>query len=204
MTKSDVATVLALITAFDRRTTGEADVEAWHLVIGDLRLEDCVAAVRQHFTASRDWLMPVDVRTGVTRIRRQRLEAHGEPYVDHDPNDAEGWRAALVEARRRVMDGETITTPALTTGSHPTSALVVGQPIPRPDYADAPRKAREHLQRAARERVEEDPAVQAEIRQRRAEARAEVDERRRHDEPTRDESPMRQASPADNATRART
>lgn len=72
MTKADVARLLTLITAFDRRTLGEADVEAWHLVLAEYDVDDCAQAVKDHFTASRGWLMPVDVAERATVIVRAR------------------------------------------------------------------------------------------------------------------------------------
>lgn len=144
MTKAETARLLALITAFDRRTTGEADVEAWHLVVGDLNATDCAQAVRDHFARSREWLMPADVRQGVARIRRDRLAAAGDPPPDADPDDEAAYRAALREGRTRIADPAALK-------PRDVSALNVGRPVPPADYGTAPLRAREHLIRAARE-----------------------------------------------------
>jgi hypothetical protein len=103
---SEIATLLAMVAAFDRRTVGEADVVAWHEAVGDLRLEDARAAVIAHFRTSRDWLMPIDVRTAVAALRRDRLERELpiEP-PDADPNDVPAYLAALRAQRHRVGDG---------------------------------------------------------------------------------------------------
>lgn len=73
MTKAEVARLLTLIAAFDRRTIGETDVEAWHLILGHLDPADCAEAVREHFTASTDWLMPAHVHRLATAAARRRV-----------------------------------------------------------------------------------------------------------------------------------
>jgi hypothetical protein len=178
MTKADIARLLALIAAFDRRTVGEADVEAWHLVLSHTDPEDCGEAVRQHYGRSRDWLMPVDVVLGVRRIRAQRIAAAGDPPPDADPDDPAGYRRALVEGRHAIA--------APNTQARPVAALTVGQPLPRPDYGLAAQRARQHLARAAGEHAAAEPTTDAERdqrRQRRAEARAELERIRASAEP---------------------
>lgn len=58
MTKSEVALILAKAAAFDARTVGEADIEAWHECIGDLDFTDAMEAVTSHYRHSSDRLMP--------------------------------------------------------------------------------------------------------------------------------------------------
>lgn len=141
MTKAETAELLALITAFDRRTTGQADIEAWHLVIGDLEPADCAEAVRQHFARSREWLMPVDVRQGVARIYRDRLTALGDVAPDADPDDPQAYLAALRAQRHAVATGKATEAPkSITTGEErerPLAALMAGTPVksvPRADW----------------------------------------------------------------------
>lgn len=76
ITKSETAQLLVLVTALDRRTTGETDVEAWHLILGDLEhvtIADCAEAVRDHYRERREFLMPADVVTRATAHARRRL-----------------------------------------------------------------------------------------------------------------------------------
>lgn len=126
MNMSEIATLLAMVAAFDRRTVGEADVVAWHEAIGDLRLEDARSAVVAHFRTSRDWLMPLDVRTAVTAMRRDRLERDmpTDP-PDADPNDPAAYIAALRDQRRRVGDG--------TERPRPVAELIAGTVKRMPD-----------------------------------------------------------------------
>jgi hypothetical protein len=72
MTKTETAALLTLVAAFDRRTIGEADVEAWHLIVADLEPNDCMEAVRSHYMTETRWLMPADVRTFAKNAERRR------------------------------------------------------------------------------------------------------------------------------------
>lgn len=76
---SDTVDVLTKIAAFDRRTLGDADVAAWHDVIGDLEREDAMEAVRRHYLSSRDWIMPVDVRRLAAEVAKPRLASRWAP-----------------------------------------------------------------------------------------------------------------------------
>lgn len=111
--------VLALCAAFDRRTVGEADAHAWHDVIGDLDFEDAKRAVRDHYRASREFVMPSDVRQRVVEIRKHRLAAVGDDAAvpDADPDDVPAYLEALRAGRMRRAgaDGRPRNVRALTT-----------------------------------------------------------------------------------------
>jgi len=64
--------VLAKAAAFDSRTVGEGDILAWAEAIGDLDIDDALAAVTRHYRDSADWLKPVHVRRHVQAIARER------------------------------------------------------------------------------------------------------------------------------------
>lgn len=72
MTPSEVGQVLAKAAAFDRRTVGEVDILAWLEAIGDLPLEDALAAVTRHYRESDTWLKPSHIRDQVIAIRNER------------------------------------------------------------------------------------------------------------------------------------
>lgn len=121
MTKTETARLLAVISAFDRRTVGEAEVEAWYLVVGDLTGEDCAHAVREHYARTTDWLMPAHVRAGVRRMRAERLDRELEPVPDADPDDVSAYLTALRAGRRRIAAGDE--------KPRPVGALTVGHPM---------------------------------------------------------------------------
>ncbi len=56
-----MALVLAKAAAFDGRTIGDADIEAWHECIGQLGFDAAMAKVTEHFRQSRERLMPADL-----------------------------------------------------------------------------------------------------------------------------------------------
>lgn len=81
MNRTEVATVLIKVTAFDLRTVGEADVLAWHEVLADVDLADALAAVTRHYRDSTDRIMPAHVRRLARAVKddRRRLEAKAAP-----------------------------------------------------------------------------------------------------------------------------
>lgn len=72
MNESEIAIMLGHVASYDRRTIGETDVLAWHAALKDLDLEDAIEAIVEHYSESRDWMMPVDVLNGCHRIDRRR------------------------------------------------------------------------------------------------------------------------------------
>lgn len=64
LTKSEIALLLALCASFDQRTIGEADVEAWHEILGeDLSFTDARTRVLAHYRVSNERIMPSDILT---------------------------------------------------------------------------------------------------------------------------------------------
>lgn len=72
MKKSQVAGLLAAASAFDNRRLTPEQVEAWHELVGDLDAGDAMEAMKRHFKASHEYLMPVHIVEGVAEIRRER------------------------------------------------------------------------------------------------------------------------------------
>lgn len=109
MTPEEVVDVLMKAAAFDQRTIGQADVLAWHEVIGRIDREDALTAVTRHYTESRDRIMPADVVRLVRVIReeRQRPERHEvrelpgryEPDADRDAR-----KQANLKRLRRIAE----------------------------------------------------------------------------------------------------
>ncbi|MQS14486.1 hypothetical protein F7Q99_20010 [Streptomyces kaniharaensis] len=110
MTPSQVAELLTMASAFDRRTVGKTDVMAWHLVLRDVDFEQAQAAVAAHYADTRDWIMPSDIRH---RVRKQRdqaaadIQGPGLPaeIPDADPDDVPAYLEALRRQRYRAAIG---------------------------------------------------------------------------------------------------
>lgn len=74
MTPEETGKILGLCASYDNRNTEDAATYAWYRAIGDLPFAECEAAVIAHYSESREWIMPADVRTRVKRQRRDEAE----------------------------------------------------------------------------------------------------------------------------------
>lgn len=79
MNRAEVAALLTLAAAYDRRTIGEAEVLAWHAIVDDLSFAEGERALRAHYAETERFAMPSDVRKRAIVERRRRHElAHSE------------------------------------------------------------------------------------------------------------------------------
>ena len=85
MTDEEVGKLLGMCAAFDNRSTDDSVAYAWSLVVGDLPYPECEQAVITHYSESREWIMPADVRTRVRRRQRDEAE-HGRIKQLLDPD----------------------------------------------------------------------------------------------------------------------
>lgn len=99
MTPEETGNLLGDCAAYDRRTVGEADVIAWHRIIGDLPYHDCQAAVIAHYTESREWIMPADIRS---RVKRAQRDADG-PRRLRDLLNPAAYRKQVEAADARTL-----------------------------------------------------------------------------------------------------
>lgn len=99
----DTGKVLLTIQAFDNRTITEEMTKLWHELLEPYMLTDCLQAVKDHYTESRDWLMPVDVIGRVKKMRNDRIQAVGgvrlhenDELAQREPGEGvqflPGWR----------------------------------------------------------------------------------------------------------------
>lgn len=85
MKRSEAALLLAKIAAYDRRTVGDSDIEAWAEALdGQVTLQDAMTAIRDHFRETTDWLMPADVIRRAKMLRILRIRAAGVPELPPD------------------------------------------------------------------------------------------------------------------------
>lgn len=117
MTPAEAGKLLGLMAMYDNRTVDAAVVAAWLKAIGDLAYADCETAIYAHYRESRERIWPADIREGVARIRKDRLEAAGpitipEELADH-PAEALAWKQ---ETQAAIMDGRE-PPPAIGSGS---------------------------------------------------------------------------------------
>lgn len=120
MSKHDVALLLSFMAAYDQRTIGDADVEAWHMVAVPARwtLPYARRAVVEFVTsATGDRLMPGHI----TRAIREREAGISRTFLEpplprdmHDVDDQIRWaqkqrRAYLQVHMDRWAAGEDVT-----------------------------------------------------------------------------------------------
>lgn len=106
MTKAEIAKLLLMAAAFDQRTIGDADIEAWAATVGDLRFGDARSGLITHYREETTRIMPAHVLERVAEIREARLREAGtipipEHLADYPIAELE-WRDA---ATRAVADG---------------------------------------------------------------------------------------------------
>lgn len=109
---SEAAMLLGTAAAFDRREVSELDAGAWHAALAaaglaDLELKDAEAAVIDHYSKTRDWLMPADVIGYCKRIRRERVAAAGsiEALITADPDDPAAYAAERKRLTAEIASG---------------------------------------------------------------------------------------------------
>jgi hypothetical protein len=109
MKPTEAAALLAIAAAYDNRKPDPDAATAWAMALDGLRFEDCRQVVVKHYQRSRDWMMPVDVISGVKRLRADRILAFGPYDVPSGLSGAE-YAALIGNTNRRIGDGE-ITSP---------------------------------------------------------------------------------------------
>lgn len=103
MNRAECAQLLTVISSYDRRTLGEADVIAWHGAIGDMSFEECRDATVKHYALQTDWLMPAHIRR-LTLAARQDAAMRALPSNPNDLVTKPEWfdtTAAQHKARTR-------------------------------------------------------------------------------------------------------
>ncbi|MGH3861665.1 hypothetical protein [Actinokineospora sp.] len=100
MNYEEVGMVLAKLAVYDNRIVGEAEVMAWHEVIGRYDVRDCLDAVALHYSESPQRAMPADIRKLAMGIRDRRRAAEARAALDPAPQPR---RSAEVEALIREV-----------------------------------------------------------------------------------------------------
>lgn len=119
MTLEEIIDLLTFASAVDGRDVGQADVTAWHMIIGDLPFPDAQQALVEHYRESRYKIMPADIRKRVSAIRRTRLEHTPVPAPPAELADRPAEYQA--ELQRRVR--------AIASGWDPARMLDYGEPL---------------------------------------------------------------------------
>lgn len=110
MNVTDTSHVLAKIQAFNNRTFDKPAIMAWHETIGDLELTDCLTAVTNFFMDSKEWIMPSDIRHGVSAIRKKRVESIKQDVrLREDDEELDDMRLSIAKHKHLmnlIMSGQ--------------------------------------------------------------------------------------------------
>jgi hypothetical protein len=108
MDTTEAGLILTKASAYDQRTVGRADMEAWAeaMTNASVTVNDALEAVAIHFRESPDRLMPFHVIAKVRQIRRDRVAKAPIMVIPGDLHQAveRKWTAAFWDA---VKDGVT-------------------------------------------------------------------------------------------------
>lgn len=119
MTPEEAGKLLGMCAAYDNRNVDDSAMYAWFRVVGDLPYGACETAVIEHYSASREWIMPADVRSRVKREQRDLAE-RGRVRELLDPDAYREQVASADEAFMRKL--------AARTGAKAIKG------VPKPDY----------------------------------------------------------------------
>jgi hypothetical protein len=73
VTAPEAAALLAIASSFDNRTQNSAATRAWAEALSDIDFDDAQTAIVRHYAATREWVMPSDIRHGVHVIQADRV-----------------------------------------------------------------------------------------------------------------------------------
>ena len=112
MRPSEATALLTKSASFDNREVSEATAVSWAEALDDIRLPDAIDAVVEHYSHTRQWIMPADIRAAVRAMRDARIHAvlqGAEPappaeLVD-DVTAYNNWRRSF---NRALGDGRTL------------------------------------------------------------------------------------------------
>jgi hypothetical protein len=107
MKPTEAAALLTIAAAYDNRKPDADQAKAWAMALDGIRFEDARTVIVEHYQRSREWLMPVDVRRGVQRLRYERIDAFGpipEPK-GIDPDDKVRYQRARLDMQTAIADG---------------------------------------------------------------------------------------------------
>lgn len=145
MNLAETSDLLAFIARCDNRRADDATAIAWHSILGDLPLGDCLAAARRHFAEADAYLMPVHIRRGALEIDRERrrqqrevAERNEQLAIAADPtrrDRSEAVRALIAQLRDSLPDGDPDKLRRAEWVEHDRRRERLAAAVPNPHYA---------------------------------------------------------------------
>jgi len=109
MTNEETVILLRTIrAACPQQHLDEYTPDAWHELLGDLELLECMSAVKE-IAKRQPFVAPAEIRAEVRRVREERLARAPVPAPSADATDEPGRYQEMVRAAvRRIADGRDI------------------------------------------------------------------------------------------------
>lgn len=157
MTKNEVIDLLSLISAYDKRTAGQAEIHAFGdaAARGRWSFDEAAEAVKGHYAEETAWLMPAHITKRIKVWRSAPPRPHDLPQIGSKRADPEhiqrvvGWLANWMRADREARPDDhravTQTVACPFCGAEPGTRCgqtTLGRPKSRTPALDAP-----HVQR---------------------------------------------------------
>jgi hypothetical protein len=92
----ETSQVLAKVAAVDRRNVGDAEIMAWHEILQNFELRDCLDAVALHRRESTEWVQPAHIRKLAMGIRDRRKSAEAKRALPAAPPPARSAEVAAL------------------------------------------------------------------------------------------------------------
>ena len=113
MRQSEALVLLAKAATFDNRKNLDDDTAlSWAQALDGIRLIDAMDAVVEHYSHTREFIMPADIRAGARKMRQARIDAVLQGSEPAPPAELVDDVTAYNEWRRRfnraLGDGRTL------------------------------------------------------------------------------------------------
>lgn len=107
MSQDEVIDLLSIITAYDKRSTGQGEIHAWADAAqrGRWTFADAAEAVKAHYAESTQWLMPGHVSDRIKAQRRDPPPPHALPHGT--PSSEQQYKDRCVAWTRDRLDKNT-------------------------------------------------------------------------------------------------
>lgn len=106
MTEDEVIDLLSIITAYDKRSTGQGEVHAWFDAAqrGRWTFVEASEAVKAHYAESAAWLMPGHITDRIRAERSEPPQSHALPQATPSPAGREHVDRCVAWLSRRMAE----------------------------------------------------------------------------------------------------
>lgn len=107
MTPAEAAAILTYASALDNRNVTPEAAQAWAETLDKrMRPDDARWIIRDHYAATRDWIMPADLNRRFRDVRAARIRAAGDDYRLPAGLDQANYDRARLTFREAIAAGQ--------------------------------------------------------------------------------------------------